>query len=256
MSEYRDVLERSRQQFRPDPAAFERLRRRRDRKVRNKRVAAAALALILAAAAIGGAIHIFRSAGKTTPAEPTITSSAITDAKGDAGVPTSLAREYLDIVSAVVSKEGESFTFAFTLTAPIPPTFDVPKPYNALGWEFCIDTDLSNTYIPGYPFGPTTTASCEFIVDEVSRGGDVVGTLIDRRPLLDGKDATSRPIPVTISGTEVLTSVPASSIGEPGAFTWILFTTDKTLPQGTDRFVNMDEAPDGSFSNPARWPSG
>ncbi len=70
MSDYRDVLEKSRQQFRPELGGFERLRRRRDRKVRNERIATAVLALIIAAAVIGGAIKIFRSGGKETPATP------------------------------------------------------------------------------------------------------------------------------------------------------------------------------------------
>src|SRR5919201_6903917 len=51
----------------PQPA-FDRLMRRRARKQRNQRIATAVLALILAAAAIGGAIRVLRSAERQLPA--------------------------------------------------------------------------------------------------------------------------------------------------------------------------------------------
>ena len=221
------------------------MRRRRDRKRRNERIAAALVALILVVAAIGGAISIFRSAERVTPAEPTITTVRIADPEGDARP----GRRYFDIVSAAVSKEGGWFTFGFTLSAAIPASFAVPRGWDALGWEFCLDTHPSVASAGGYPFGPTTSVPCDFILMAVSKGGAVRGTLIDRRPMLDGKDAVTSSVPVTISGTEVLTSVPASSLGDPASFDWNLYSTKLMLPLGTDVYQNMDDAA-------AYWPAG
>jgi outer membrane protein assembly factor BamB len=52
---------------------------RRDRKHRNERIAAAAVALLLAVAAIGGAVSVFRSSGRERPAAPSITPENIAD---------------------------------------------------------------------------------------------------------------------------------------------------------------------------------
>jgi len=97
---------------------------------------------------------------------------------------------------------------------------------------------------------------CEFIVLEMSQGGEVTGTLIDRRPLLDGKQAVTTPIPVTISGMEVLTSVSVRTLGNPARFTWIMATHEVMLPLGSDHleFATPDQVPDSSFSDPAPWP--
>jgi hypothetical protein len=32
-------------------------------------------------------------------------------------------------------------------------------------------------------------------------------------------------------------------------------TTELTLPLGNDRFMDLDEVPDESFTRPARWPT-
>lgn len=74
MSELRSLLERAdRAAGRLDlpPDGLERLERHRDRKRRNDRIASAALAFVVAAAAIGGAIALFRSSGTPRPGEQT-----------------------------------------------------------------------------------------------------------------------------------------------------------------------------------------
>ncbi|MGE5459359.1 MAG: hypothetical protein ACM3WR_01900, partial [Solirubrobacterales bacterium] len=161
---------------------------------------------------------------------------------------------FVDIVSAAVSKEGGTFTFALTLAHPIPPSFVLTEPYEGLGFEFCLDTDASSMPF-GYPFAISTSAPCEFIVDVLARpGGHISGTLIDRRAMTEGKDAATSPIPVSIAGTRILTSIPAGSLGDPASLTWFAATTEVALPLGNDVFDNVDEAPDSSA--PAPWPAG
>ncbi|MGH2489087.1 MAG: hypothetical protein ACRDFR_05670, partial [Candidatus Limnocylindria bacterium] len=68
MSEFRGILERESNTVDLPPGAFERLLRRRDRKQRSRRIATAALALILATAAIGAVIRAFSGAERQLPA--------------------------------------------------------------------------------------------------------------------------------------------------------------------------------------------
>lgn len=63
-----DLLDHAERLFPPPERAFDRLARRRDRKRRNQRIGAAVLALVIAVAAIGGAIHAFRNAVRQRPA--------------------------------------------------------------------------------------------------------------------------------------------------------------------------------------------
>ncbi len=210
------------------------------------------LALVsLLGSACGGA----SKATTSTSAPTAATVHQVVDPKGDAGLPDSLG--YLDVLSADIrGGSTNSLSFVFTLSKPIPSTFEVPSPYDAVGWEFC----LSSTSMEpsGYPFAASTTAPCEFVVMDVSQGGEVTGSLIDRRPLLHRKEAVTTPMPVTINGTEVTTSVPADSIGQRPhggrGIAWVLFATELTLPLGNDDFANMDEAPDGNFDDPASLP--
>lgn len=199
-------------------------------------------------------------ASKATPsrsASPAATDFQVTDPKGDTGLPDTLG--YLDIVSADIrGGAANSYSFVFTLSKPIPSTFEVPSPYDAVGWEYCLSLADTSAEPSGYPFAASTAQPCEFIVMDVSQGGEVTGSLIDRRPLLHGKEAVTTPMPVTINGTEVTTSVPAGSIGQhphggPG-IGWVLFASELTLPLGNDNFTNVDEAPDGNFENPACLP--
>lgn len=246
MSSYRDVLERSRDGYRPEPDGFERLRRRRDRKRRNERIAAAIVALLIAVAATAGAVEILRSDEGRTPTTPSPGTVRISDPTGDA-----LGFRYLDIVSASVAKMEGQFDFAFTLSAPIPSPLRVVEPYEANGYGFCLDTDLTDP--AGYPFAVGSTAQCEFIVDVLTRpSGRVSGLLIDRRPLLDRKDVARSAIPVTVLGRTIFTTVPVASLGDPASFGWDLYSTELTMPLGNDDYLNIDEAPDGNPS--ATWP--
>jgi hypothetical protein len=66
----RDLYERAIRRFPPPERSLERLIRRRDRRQRNRRVATAALALVIAAVAIGGVVEAFRRGERTEPASP------------------------------------------------------------------------------------------------------------------------------------------------------------------------------------------
>ena len=79
MNEYRDLLERALRQFPPEPGVVERVMRRRDRRRRNQRIAAGALALIIATTAIGGLVSAFRKVHESRPASGTITPQNVHD---------------------------------------------------------------------------------------------------------------------------------------------------------------------------------
>jgi hypothetical protein len=83
---------------------------------------------------------------------------------------------------------GGTFLFKFEEAAPIPESFKVPMGYDAAQYSFCLDSDPS-TSPGGYPFANNDPVWCEFILTAVSDGGTWSGTLIDRRPILDGGNA-------------------------------------------------------------------
>jgi photosystem II stability/assembly factor-like uncharacterized protein len=68
MSDYRDQLERERRKYAMRDGTLEGLQRRRDRKRRNGQIAAGVIALLIAAAGIGGGLFALRSAEKVPPA--------------------------------------------------------------------------------------------------------------------------------------------------------------------------------------------
>jgi hypothetical protein len=161
---------------------------------------------------------------------------------------------YLDALSADVSKSDGRFQFSFTLAEAVPASFDVPAPWDALFWSFCLDIDLRRSPI-GYPFDLTTAAPCEFIVAARSTGGPITGVLIDRRPLVNADAAIRVSIPVTVDGVEMRTTVPASRLGRPHRLRWVMATTELQLPLGNDDFMDLDEVPNSSIARPARWPA-
>ena len=62
---------------------------------------------------------------------------------------------HVDALSAGVVEAGDTFSFAFTLAAPIPTDFELPGEWDALLWSFCLDTDGSSAP-SGYPFAAST----------------------------------------------------------------------------------------------------
>ncbi len=79
MSGNHDVLDRLAPLFLAPERPFEGFERRRDRMRRNQRIGTTALALLMAAAALGGAFAIFRRAESTRPASTGITPDNVAD---------------------------------------------------------------------------------------------------------------------------------------------------------------------------------
>ena len=72
MIDVKEILERESERFHQEVGARERLSRRRDRKRRNQRISAAALALIIAAAAVGSFVAAYRLSSRPTPTNPNV----------------------------------------------------------------------------------------------------------------------------------------------------------------------------------------
>jgi len=173
----------------------------------------------------------------------------IADPQGDVG----LKIGYIDGLAAGVAKDGDAFTFRFTLAEPIPPAPEIPSKWDSLGWSFCLTTEAASAPPQGYPFAPTTAIPCEFIILLRSSGGPLTSELIDRRPLRDGKDAVVTPLDTSIDGATVTVSLPVSALEDPASFTWVWAAT--LLGQlGTNHFKDVDEIPDSAFMRPAPWP--
>ncbi|HTE90089.1 MAG TPA: hypothetical protein VK639_14105 [Terriglobales bacterium] len=138
------------------------------------------------------------------------------------------APAFLDIIAA-------SITISNTLTLtvdvagslaglPNPPGF-----HGVFDWHFALNTDDS-TDPPGLPLPPKITAPADFYVGALWDGSTFSGLLIDRRPALIGQPALSYSIPVSVSGSRIIITVPAALAAEiraavvlPGA-TWNCIT--------------------------------
>jgi hypothetical protein len=185
----------------------------------------------------------------STPPAPA-SEGLVPDPSEDAQIAS--APRYVDVLSAGVSVSGAMHSFTFTLAGPIPSAFKVPAAWDALLWSFCLDTGNSDP--SGYPFEASTPAPCEFIVTALSDGKRVTTALIDRRPLLDGSEATTSSIGSSSHGSTVTMSVPTARLDDPRRFTWVMAATALTLPWPNDEFLDIDEVPDSSFNDPASWP--
>lgn len=70
MSDYRDLLEQERRRHAMRDVSLQGLRRRRDRKHRNGQILAGVLALLIAAAGVGGGLYAFRASSGVKPNLP------------------------------------------------------------------------------------------------------------------------------------------------------------------------------------------
>jgi hypothetical protein len=68
MIDHRDALEQARRALRPSQDAFERLLERRDRKFRNRRIAAGILGMVIVASGLSAAVIAFRDGSQARPA--------------------------------------------------------------------------------------------------------------------------------------------------------------------------------------------
>jgi len=156
--------------------------------------------------------------------------SVAEDPAGDAILDAS---GYMDIVEASVEKKGNAFEFRTTLAEPIPANPQLPPTCQQILWSMGIDTDLTTNPI-GYPAAPGLALQAEFVVSVVWDGIAFHGILVDRRPLLNGKEAVITPRPFTFTSIGVQMVVGAGELANPTSFVW-------------DPTVLCWSAPPGSF---------
>jgi hypothetical protein len=167
--------------------------------------------------------------------------ATVTDPQGDAFYSYgNEAPDFLDILAA-------SFTISDTLTftVDVAGSLDaLPNPPGNAGifdWHFPLNTDPS-TNPPGFPVAPGQKAfTAEFFADAQWDGTAFRGVFVDRRPLLTGGTALQYSIPVSVSGSRIILTVPAvlaaqvrAAVVLPGA-TWncsTLLDTNYVFPTG------------------------
>jgi hypothetical protein len=182
----------------------------------------------------------------------TLTSAAVTDPEGDARASNGnglRGEAYQDIVNATVSKTGGSFVFSMGVRAPLPAS-PVLHPGTVLQeWSWNINT--APTFPKGFPFAPGIAAPLEFSVLVLWDGTNFTASVIDRRPLLVGGEATIVSVPFAITGAQLDVSVDGPLLGNPASFLWIARTNDWPTHLGTNSVQTLDRSPDAF---PAGWP--
>ena len=215
-------------------------------------VTAAGLLTLTACSSGDATSSIVSTPAPTTEATSPTAPGAVADDAGDALLHTmEVAPGYLDAVggSVEVSEDG-TFVFSSELAAPMPERPQVPPPFEALGWSFCVDTDPKVAAV-GFPLR-SIPMPCEFIVHTRWDGSELSGLLIDRRPLADGGDAKQIPMDPVLEGSAVRELVAAGRIGDPSTFEWSMFT-EELGPLGTDKENQVDMVPDGGIDSPVTW---
>ena len=134
---------------------------------------------------------------------------------------------------------GGTFLFKFEVAAPIPDSFQVPMGHDAAQYSFCLDSDPS-TSPGGYPFANNDPVWCEFILTAVSDGGAWSGTLIDRRPLLNGGNAETLGVAFLTEDANGLFAVSDDLLGNPESFSWAMTASLLMLPLPSDDFIDLD----------------
>ena len=134
---------------------------------------------------------------------------------------------------------ADTYLFTFEMAEPIPSSFVVPMNHDAAQYSFCLDTDPSSSP-RGYPFESPDPVPCDFILTAVSEGGPWTGTLIDRRPLVDGGDARTPGVPFLTKDASGLFAVPGDKLGNPRSFDWAMAASLLMLPLPSDDFIDLD----------------
>jgi len=191
-------------------------------------------------------------------------SSVVTDPVGDL---ENKGSDYQDIIRAEITKQGRDFVFVMTLAAPVPDNPSLPSGADVMVWQFLLDTDQM-TSPAGYPFTKNTAFPSEFIIQyRVYRSGftdpldptSSAAVLVDRRPLLTGRQAIVTPIKVSIDGTQITSVVNAGWLGDPSTFNWVSGTcaakAGDDAKNGYSNHFCFDLAPDVNLGAPtAIWP--
>ena len=155
--------------------------------------------------------------------------------------------DYLDVVRAEVSRQGNTFVFIEDVGDVVPsnPT-TVSGSLGIQAWILGLDTDP--TTAP--PHNNGNAFPFEFFVDVEWDGTQFAGKLYDRRPLLTGGEAVVTPASFTIDGAEIRLFVAASSVDSPSTFAWLAGTLSRHS-DGINGYQTLDVAPNTGL---ATWP--
>lgn len=156
---------------------------------------------------------------------------------------------FQDIVRSEISKEGDGFVVRMEVAATIPVNPPLPRPaVHEIWWVWAFQLDPA-TWPAGYPSAPGSTLPSEVHAHVGWDGTSFHGIVIDRRPLLNGGQATILTVPFSVQGATLELHIPSSVTGIPSTFGWASVTTDWSGPVGTDGYHFVD-----STSPPVNWP--
>jgi len=156
---------------------------------------------------------------------------------------------FQDIIRSEVSKEGDEFVVRMEMAAPIPVNPPLPRPaVFEIWWVWALNLDLA-AWPAGYPNAPGGTLPSEVMAHVGWDGTSFHGIVIDRRPLLNGGEATILTVPFSVQGATLELHIPSAVMGNPSSFKWACVTTDWSGPVGSGGFHFVD----GTFQ-PLFWP--
>jgi hypothetical protein len=139
--------------------------------------------------------------------------SEIVDAEGDA------TPAHLDIVNGKITEQTGKATLFFLIevAGAIP---DTPSE-SFLNWNFPLDTNSATA--PGGLFA-------EYVVSVRWLGGQFVGRVNDRTPLLTGGVPIERPIEFSVDGATVKMFVELAALGSPSTLGWRADSRNAPMP--------------------------
>jgi len=150
---------------------------------------------------------------------------SVIDPQGDAFYSNgNEAPAFLDILAASITI-SDTLTFTVDVAGSLDALPNPPGSGGIFAWHFPLNTDPS-TFPPGFPLPPGQTAPAEFFAEAEWDGTAFSGVFVDRRPALTGGPALQYSIPVSVSGSRITLTVPATLAAQvlaavvlPGA-TW------------------------------------
>jgi hypothetical protein len=182
-----------------------------------------------------------------------VSTTDLVDDAGDARLRSGdPAPGYLDQLGAIVTPVDErTLRFVDHLAAPLPSNAPVPKGDASIGWSFCLDTDPDYAGV-GFPMD--NVRPCEFVLRARWDGRKLQGSLIDRRPLLEGRWSLFHSVQPTWRKSSMELLIPIEDLGSPKRFEWSI-STEELSSRSNDAVYHVDELPEGANARPATWRS-
>ena len=163
--------------------------------------------------------------------------AAVIDPQGDAFYTNGHeAPAFLDVI-AVSFTISNTLTFTVDVAGSLDALRNPPGSQGIFDWHFALNTDNSTRPL-GLPLPPGQPAGAEFFVGAFWDGNSFSGIFYDRRPTLTGGDTLQYSIPVSVSGSRIILTVPETLAAEvraavlPGA-TWTCITASVTQGYGS-----------------------